>query len=135
MPLDPLEARARVDRLRALIPAHVSIGVSGDWFGAIGLNAGCEVWYSAWGGLFPRTLLEITRTAQRGDVREASQLLERLRPLWDLVARQGGSLRVMAAAAELLGLAKSPCLPLPLKAIHGTDRERLAELIASLELQ
>jgi 4-hydroxy-tetrahydrodipicolinate synthase len=52
MPLDPQEAKARVDRLRALIPAHVSIGVSGDWLGAIGLNAGCEVWYSAWGGLF-----------------------------------------------------------------------------------
>lgn len=135
MPLDPQEAKARVDRLRALIPAHVSIGVSGDWFGAIGLNAGCEVWYSAWGGLFPRALLEITRAAQRGDAQEASQLLERLRPLWDLVARQGGSLRVMAAAAELLGLVKSPCLPLPLKAIQGPDRAHLAELIASLELQ
>jgi 4-hydroxy-tetrahydrodipicolinate synthase len=41
----------------------------------------------------------------------------------------------MAAAAEVLGLAKSPCLPLPLKAIHGADRANLALLIASLELQ
>lgn len=134
MPLDPQEAKARVDRLRALIPTHVSIGVSGDWLSVIGLNAGCEVWYSAWGGLFPRTLLKIARAAQSGDAQEASQLLERLRPLWDLVARQGGSLRVMAAVAELLGLAKSPCLPLPLKAVHGPERAHLAELIASLEL-
>jgi 4-hydroxy-tetrahydrodipicolinate synthase len=55
--------------------------------------------------------------------------------LWDLVARQGGSLRVMAAAAELLGLVKSPCLPLPLKAIQGSERTYLAQLIESLELQ
>jgi 4-hydroxy-tetrahydrodipicolinate synthase len=135
VPLDPQEAKARVDRLRALIPSHVSIGVSGDWFAATGLNAGCDAWYSVLGGLFPRTALAITRAAQRGDAQEASQLLERLRPLWDLIAKQGGSLRVVAAAAELLGLATSPCLPLPLKAIVGADREHLAELIETLDLK
>ena len=135
VPLDPQEARARVDRLRALIPAHVSIGVSGDWFAATGLNCGCDAWYSVLGGLFPHTALAITRAAQRGDAQEANQLLERLRPLWDLIAQQGGSLRVVAAAAELLGLAKSPCLPLPLKAIGGGDREHLAEVIGTLELK
>jgi 4-hydroxy-tetrahydrodipicolinate synthase len=58
-----------------------------------------------------------------------------LRPLWDLIAKQGGSLRVVAAAAELLGLASSPCLPLPLKAIGGADREHLAQLIETLDLK
>lgn len=135
VPLDPQEAKTRVDRLRALIPSHVSIGVSGDWFAATGLNAGCDAWYSVLGGLFPRTALAITRAAQHGDAQEASQLLERLRPLWDLIAKQGGSLRVVAAAAELLGLATSPCLPLPLKAIVGADREHLAELIETLDLK
>jgi len=135
VPLDPQEAKTRVDRLRALIPSHVSIGVSGDWFSATGLNAGCDAWYSVLGGLFPRTALAITRAAQHGDAQEASQLLERLRPLWDLIAKQGGSLRVVAAAAELLGLATSPCLPLPLKAIVGADREHLAELIDTLDLK
>ncbi len=135
VPLDPQEAKERVDRLRALIPSHVSIGVSGDWFSATGLNAGCDAWYSVLGGLFPHTALTITHAAQRGDSQEASQLLERLRPLWDLIAKQGGSLRVVAAAAELLRLAKSPCLPLPLKAIGGADREHLAELIEMLDLK
>ncbi|MGF7001169.1 dihydrodipicolinate synthase/N-acetylneuraminate lyase [Paraburkholderia sp. GAS32] len=46
VPSDLGEAVARVNRLRALIPSNVSIGVSGDAFGATGLNAGCDAWYS-----------------------------------------------------------------------------------------
>ncbi|MES2830505.1 MAG: dihydrodipicolinate synthase family protein [Pseudomonadota bacterium] len=128
-----VSARLRVNQLRALIPAHVTIGVSGDAFGAAGLNAGCEVWYSAIGGLFPQAVLAITRASQAGNAQEALLLSERLEPLWALM-RQHGSLRVVAAAAELLKLVDSPSLPVPLRAVTGADRELLASLIGELGL-
>ena len=84
VPPDPGEARARVERLRALIPRHVTIGVSGDAFAATGLNAGCEAWYSVIAGLFPQVALAITRQAQAGNAQEATRLSERLAPLWAL---------------------------------------------------
>lgn len=133
VPADPDAARARVERLRALIPSRVSIGVSGDGFAATGLNAGCEAWYSAIGGLFPETALAITRAAQAGDAQEATRLSERLKPLWALFG-QYGSLRVVAAAAELRGRVEQPCLPLPLKALDGAGRQQLAALLEELEL-
>jgi len=134
VPADPAAAKARVDRLRALIPAHVSIGVSGDAFAATGLNAGCEAWYSVIGGLFPNTALAITRAAQAGNAEEATRLSERLKPLWALFGQYGGSLRVVAAAAELQGLVKQPCLPLPLKAANEVARAQIIDLIKELDL-
>lgn len=134
VPAEPEAARARVERLRALIPSHVSIGVSGDAMAATGLNAGCEAWYSVIGGLFPEAALAITRAAQAGDAEQATRLSARLQPLWDLFTQQGGSLRVVAAAAELKGLVEAPCLPLPLKALEGDARKQLATLLDELEL-
>lgn len=134
VPENAAEARARVERLRAQIPAHVTVGVSGDASAANGLNAGCDVWYSVIGGLFPVTALAITRAAQAGSAKEATRLSERLQPLWELFTEHGGSLRVVAAAAELLQLVEHPCLPLPLKALSGEGRQRLATLINELDL-
>ncbi len=134
VPAEPGAARARIDRLRALIPSHVTLGVSGDASAATGLNAGCDVWYSVIGGLFPGLALEITRAAQAGLAQEAQRLSERLQPLWELFARCGGSLRVVAAAAELRGLVRRPCLPLPLMAVDGPQRQQLAELLDRWEL-
>lgn len=134
VPAEPEAARARVDRLRTLVPSHVSIGVSGDAMAATGLNAGCEAWYSVIGGLFPEAALAITRAAQVGDAEQAMRLSARLQPLWDLFTQQGGSLRVVAAAAELKGLVEAPCLPLPLKALEGDARKQLATLLDELEL-
>lgn len=134
VPPTAVAAAERVARLRELVPAHVSIGVSGDKFGATGLGAGCAVWYSVIGGLFPRTALAIARAAQAGDAAQAARLSARLQPLWDLFGKYNGSLRVIAAAAGLMGLARQPCLPLPLQAIDGADREQLAQLIDTLEL-
>ncbi|NIE77158.1 dihydrodipicolinate synthase family protein [Pantoea sp. Ap-967] len=131
----PTEAKSRVERLRALIPAHVTIGVSGDASAATGLNAGCEVWYSVIGGLFPEAALAITRAAQRGDTDEAERLSAQLAPLWKLFLRGGGSLRVVAAAAELLCLASEPCLPQPLKSAEGRVRADLQHLLETLELK
>lgn len=130
---DSVEAKARVDRLRLKIPAQVTVGVSGDAFAVHGLNAGCDAWYSVIAGVFPVTALTITRAAKTGDVQEATRLSERLQPLWELFSEYG-SLRVMAAAAELLALVEHPCLPLPLKCLSGEGRQRLAKLIDALEL-
>ena len=126
-------ARERIDRLRALIPTHVTIGVSGDALAATGLNAGCEAWYSVIGGLFPQTALAIMREAQSGNIRETMRLSDQLAPLWELFL-QYGSLRVTATAAELLGLVAIPCLPLPVKLLQGKVRQRLAVILDELEL-
>jgi 4-hydroxy-tetrahydrodipicolinate synthase len=134
VPEAPDQARARVDRLRALIPEHVTIGVSGDAFAATGLNAGCEVWYSVIGGLFPKTARAITRAALSGNAEEATRLSESLKPLWALFTQFGGSLRVVATAAELRGFTHSPSLPLPLRAISGSGRQQIAAAIDELEL-
>lgn len=134
VPAEAEAARQRVQRLRALIPPHVTIGVSGDAHGAAGLNAGCDAWYSVIGGLLPAPLLAITRAAQAGNADEASRLSGHLQPLWALLQRHG-SLRVVAAAAELLGLVASPSLPLPLQALAGEDRQQLSRVLKELGLE
>lgn len=134
VPGDPVEAKLRVEQLRAQIPPHVTIGVSGDGSAANGLNAGCDTWYSVIGGVFPSTALEITRAAQAGNTQEALRLSQRLQPLWELFAEYGGSLRVVATAAELRRLVEQPCLPLPLNALSGEGRSRLKILIDELNL-
>lgn len=134
VPAEAEAARQRVQRLRALIPPHVTIGVSGDAHGAAGLNAGCDAWYSVIGGLLPAPLLAITRAAQAGNAGEASRLSGHLQPLWALLQRHG-SLRVAAAAAELLGLVASPSLPLPLQALAGEDRQQLSRVLKELGLE
>lgn len=134
VPADPARARERVQRLRALIPARVSLGISGDASAATGLNAGCEAWYSALGGLFPEPTLALTRQARAGRAQKAVRLSQDLDPLWTLFARHGGSLRVIATAAELLGLVQRPCLPLPLRSLDGAERQAVADCLQQLGL-
>lgn len=134
VPADAAEAKARVQRLRAVVPAHVSIGVSGDALGAKGLVAGCDAWYSVIGGLWPQTTLAITRAALAGHAEQALELSNRLAPLWSWFQQKGGSLRSVATAAELMGLARSPCLPLPLHTLQGADRAAFAALLQTLDL-
>jgi len=133
VPADPDAARARVERLRALIPTHVTIGVSGDASGSNGLLAGCDAWYSVIAGLFPQAALAITRAARAGNAQEARQLADRLAPLWTLFS-QYGSVRVIAAAAELRGLVAAPSLPLPLRSLEGDARQRLHAVLDELDL-
>lgn len=133
VPADADAARQRVTRLRALLPAHVTVGVSGDAFSALGLNAGCEAWYSVIGGLFPKEALHITRAAQAGEAERAVRLAAHLEPLWTLM-RQHGSLRVVATAAEWLGLVQSPCLPLPVQSLQGDARQQVWDALDALQL-
>ncbi len=127
-------ARERVARLRKLIPADVTIGISGDPAAATGLNAGCDAWYSVIGGLYPKAALAITRAAQMGDAQRAKALSDTLEPLWALYRKYGGSLRVAATIAEITGRVSQPCLPQPLKTLQGDERKRVAAVIETLGL-
>ncbi len=115
-----------VSQLRARLPAGVTMGISGDWQAASALQAGFDVWYSVIGGLFPQTAIAIVRA-------QDSAPSDRLEPLWALF-RQYGSLRVMAAAAEMAGKVTAPALPFPLQALSGEPRQRLAAIINELAL-
>ncbi|WGI24300.1 dihydrodipicolinate synthase family protein [Halomonas alkaliantarctica] len=128
-------AKERVARLRKLIPADVTIGISGDAAAATGLNAGCDVWYSVIGGLYPKAALAITRAAQAGDAQRARALSDILEPLWVLYKEYGGSLRLAATIAEVTGRVSQPCLPQPLKTLQGDKRKRVAAVIETLGLE
>lgn len=134
VPLDPAEAYEHVAAIRKAIPEHVTIGVSGDAFAAAGLNAGCDAWYSVIGGTLPEPALEIARAALGGDAERAFAASDRLEPLWRLFAEFGGSLRVVAAIAEHLGLAPPRCLPLPIRGLDEAQRARIAETVEALGL-
>lgn len=130
---DPAEASARVAALRARLPAHVTLGISGDAAAVHGLAAGCDGWYSVTGGLFPEAVQQITCAADNGDMATAQAMSARLAPLWALYDRFGG-IRVMACAAALMGLCAEDCLPRPLLGLHGEERARVAEVLRGLEL-
>lgn len=133
VPADTDEAEARVSRLRALLPSSVTIGVSGDPLAATGLNAGCDAWYSVLAGTLPEPASAITRAARAGDASSAAAESERLRPLWELFAKHG-SLRVVSAIAELLGLVDHPNLPRPLRGLAEDDRAAVAQVVRRLGL-
>ncbi|MFB8374676.1 dihydrodipicolinate synthase family protein [Paenibacillus taichungensis] len=125
-------ANVRINNLRELVPSHVTIGVSGDPFAATGLNAGCELWYSVLGGLFPKLCLRITQVSLKGYSAEADQISTHIEPIW-LLFRQYGSLRVIAAAAELMGLISSPSLPLPLQPLNSSARDLLKSYLIEID--
>lgn len=134
VPADPAAAKARIEHLRQLLPATVTIGVSGDADAARGLNAGCDAWYSVIGGTFPESALALTRAAQNEQPEQAQQESQRLQPLFDLFAQHGGSLRVVAAAAAHLGLTPPRNLPLPLRGLDPKERAQVATVIRELQL-
>jgi len=131
VPTDPRHARARLQEIRAVIPAHVTIGVSGDATAAAGLAAGCDAWYSVVAGTLPALALRITRPALAGRTDEAVAESDRLAPLWQLFA-EFGSLRVVAAIAERLELAPRGCLPLPIQGLDEDQRARVAGVVDDL---
>jgi len=134
VPSEPRDAAARVQALRERIPGTVSIGVSGDWLAATGLNAGCDAWYSVIGGTLPDPALTITRAARAGDHAAATAESARLQPLWDLFLEYGGY-RVTAAIAEHLELVAPDCLPRPVLGLGAAARRRVAEVVDQLGLR
>lgn len=135
VPDSPTAARERVEGLRQYLRPDVTIGISGDAYAGLGLNAGCEVWYSVSGGLFPVMAKQITDAAAANDHERVTALTTRLEPLWALFRKHGGSIRVIAAAAGVLGLTDTDCLPRPLQPLSAGDIADIARMITTLELK
>lgn len=135
VPGEPEQAQEHLRNIRAVIPEHVTVGVSGDARAAAGLAAGCDTWYSVIGGTLPIPALRITDAAREGRHSDAWAESDRLEPLWQLFAEYGGSLRVVAALAEELGLARASCLPLPLQGLTAEKRASVRSVINDLGLR
>lgn len=123
------EAIARLHRLADQSPASLTLGVSGDPTAADGLRHGAKIWYSEWGGLFPKLARRLTDAALGGDHATIESVSATFKPFWEMSDRYGGSLRVIASAAALMGLAQESCLPEPLQGVSADDRAVLEELI------
>lgn len=132
VPADLEVAREHVAAIRAVVPEHVTIGVSGDASAATGLNAGCDAWYSVIAGTLPGPALAIVRAAQQRRAADAVAESERLAPLWGLFAELGDSIRVVAAIAEELSLVRRSSLPLPIQGLSEKDRERVTTVLDQL---
>ena len=128
------EGARRLSSLREIVPAHIAIGVSGDSFGATGMSEGCDLWLSVIGGIFPRTVMRIIDAAQSGNAVDAQAQSQALSGIWSMFARNGGGLRVVAAAAEILGYCETPSLPAPFLPIDKKEYSELERIIAQLSL-
>ncbi|MGE7371052.1 dihydrodipicolinate synthase family protein [Neorhizobium sp. NPDC001467] len=115
-PPKDLDFSGEMARLRNNAAADFAICYSGDWHGAEALLAGADAWYSVVGGLFPHAAAALTKSAREKDAGETARIDTMFEPLWSLF-KAHGSLRVIYAAANLLGLTKAapprPILPLP----------------------
>ncbi len=93
-----------------------------------------------WGNIPPRHTLvtrrpaaAIRRAALSGRAEEALAESAGLAPLWELFSAHG-SLRVVAAVAEILGLAAENCLPRPMLGLTGADRTVVETVVTALSL-
>ena len=128
------EGAARLATLRAIVPKHVAIGVSGDSFGSAGMAQGCDLWLSVLGGTFPKTVMQLIELAQSENSSEAAAMSASLNRIWALFSKNGGGIRVVAAAAAILGYCERENLPAPLLPISKADFKELEGLIESLSL-
>jgi 4-hydroxy-tetrahydrodipicolinate synthase len=119
-------------QLRDAVPSGFSIGYSGDWNATEALIAGGDAWYCVAAGLFPKACLAIVRAVQTGDVAEARRLNAELQPLWALF-REFSSLRVMYAAAEILGVCNAEP-PRPVLPLSDAAKQKVAQVLRELKL-
>ncbi|GGD44409.1 dihydrodipicolinate synthase family protein [Microbacterium faecale] len=120
-PLD--EARDLLQRIRSLVPEHVSVCFSGDSFATDCRAAGYDGWYSVLAGTLPDLALATWDSGSD----------DALQPLWDLYTEAGGGLRVMAAIAERKRWAAPGSLPRPLIGLSGEQRERLVRILDGID--
>ena len=127
---DAAAVAGHLGALRAATRPGFSVGCSVDGHATGAMLAGADAWYSVAGGLFPAPCMRILSSVRAGDGDAARQFDARLKPLWDLFG-EFGSLRVIYAAANLLGLCDTlpprPILPVPDAALRriGAVLERL----------
>lgn len=128
------KSKERIHAIRAKIPKHIKLGVSADSSATWGIAAGADMWFSATGGLFPTVIQNIIQNIIKGNLEAAIQQSEALEPIWAIIAKYHGSVRCMAAMAEILGLVQTPCLPKPLKEMNSEDKHNLKYIMQQLHL-
>ncbi|MHC1548732.1 dihydrodipicolinate synthase family protein [Phyllobacterium sp. K27] len=121
---------AIIKPLRNALPSEFAVGFSGDWNAADALLAGGDAWYSVAGGLLPVPCLALTRAAQAGNHNEVKRINDLLQPLWDLFKKLT-SIRVMYAAADILGLTHSNP-PRPILPIEKSEYKRITRALEKL---
>lgn len=128
-------ATAHISAIRERLPAHVTIGVSGDASAALGIAAGCDAWYSVIAGVLPRAAMQLAREAREAGfdpdrvvAAETTWASGALQSLLALFADYG-SLRVATAVAEELGLIGEGSLPRPLHGLSAAGRDRVREAL------
>jgi 4-hydroxy-tetrahydrodipicolinate synthase len=135
MPFAEKHGASMLSELRSIVPKHIAIGVSGDKFGARGMAAGCDLWLSVIGGLFPNTVKKIMALVEEGKHQQATEYSDSLSELWNMFVINKGGMRVMASAANILGLTTHDCLPDPLQLLNKKSTEQLRSLISALDLK
>ncbi len=125
-------AAERMATLREACAPGFSLGWSVDATAFEALLAGGDAWHSVAAGLFPAPCVAIARAARAGEAETARALHAALQPLWAIFAELT-SLRVMYAAAELLGL-QPGAPPLPIRPLDAAGHARVAGVLAELRL-
>lgn len=118
---------AEIARLRHALPEEFAIGYSGDWGCAEALRVGADAWYSVVGGLLPKAAARLADAARAGDGAAQDAAFG---PLWALF-REFGSIRVVYAAANLLGLTQAQP-PRPILPLATPARDRIAKALEPL---
>ncbi|MBK0421088.1 dihydrodipicolinate synthase family protein [Leucobacter sp. CSA2] len=130
LPSTRAEKERRLAELRGMLPAGTIVGLSGDASAADGLLAGADAWYSVIAGTLPEAAIRIARAAFAGDEVAAREADARMGGLWEANAAYG-SLRVVAAVAEELGLAGPNSLPRPVRGLEGEAKQRVLAWLRS----
>ncbi len=107
----------------------LSIGYSGDWGCKEALLAGADCWFSVAGGLFPERAAALTAAAMKDDREEADRQDAAFAGLWRLF-QTNGSLRLMYAAANMLGLTNAQ----PPRPLLGVDQGLRTQLASALPI-
>ncbi|MEN3753952.1 dihydrodipicolinate synthase family protein [Mangrovibacter yixingensis] len=126
---EPREAAGLAQHWRDKLPETVSLGVSGDAFAWAAISGGFDIWYSVLAGLYPEICQALLRSAERG----TGEINEQLAPVWQLF-QQHGSLRVVAAMAQLAGITPCDGLPRPLLPVAESVFTEIHDVMVRLQL-
>ena len=127
----PDRVAAHLAAARAAAGPGFALGYSVDWHAAEALLAGGEAWYSVAAGLWPGPCRAIVEAVRRGDAGEARRRDAALEPLWALF-RAHSSLRVVHAAAEIMGLCRA-VPPRPILPLAAPARAEVEAVVRTLE--
>ncbi|WP_115718777.1 dihydrodipicolinate synthase family protein [Gallaecimonas mangrovi] len=120
-----------IKRLAPQLPSDISLGVAGDALAANAIVEGAAHWHSVLAGTFPAPCMAISQLLFAGNNKQGLAQARSLAPLWALFS-QYGSLKVMAVAASLMGVA-AQTLPKPLLAISEKGKNEVYGVLKACE--